>query len=136
MRYVIRRNVWESNSSTSHTCVIMTEDEYNRWENEELYYYKDNVWLFDNLPEDKRPKTGCLYTQDEVISFYDLTEYKYKLFNYEEYDDPKDQFIKEMGDFIGFDSWINDEYLESDCERYVTPNGEKIIVCCKYGNDY
>jgi hypothetical protein len=140
MRHVIRRSVFDSNSSTMHTCVIMTEDQYKKWESGKLYYYKYSAWLFDNLPKEKRPEVGCLYTQDEVISFYDLTKYKYDPSTYisanEEYSNSKDQFIKEMGDFIGYDDWFDDEYLEMDNEKYITPNGERIIVCCKYGNDY
>ena len=136
MRHIIRRSVFDSNSSTMHTCVIMTEDQYKKWESGKLYYYKYSVWLFDKLPKEKRPEVGCLYTQDEVISFYDLTEYQYNPSTYEEYSNSKDQFIKEMGDFIGYDNWFDDEYLEMDNEKYITPNGEKIIVFCKYGNDY
>ena len=142
MKKVIRKNVWETNSSTSHSCVIMTEEQHKKWEEENLYYYKRNAWVFEKLLPDERPQVGCLYTQDEVLSFYELTEYKYNPEDYnEDYWDEneefeaKDNFIREFDDFISYNSF-NNEYLEYDETEYTTPGGEKIIVSCLYGTDY
>ena len=140
MKRVIRNSVWETNSSTSHSVVIMTEDKYKQWEKENLYYYSKRSWYdpFDKLPEDKKPKDGELYTQDEVLEFYKLQGYEYDPASgdYDTDEENKDQYIREMGDFAGYDSWNNDEYLETDVNYYTTPGGEKIVVCCKYGTDY
>lgn len=139
MKRVIRREVWETNSSTTHSTVIMIADQYKRWEEENLYYYKNPHWydLFEKLPEDKKPKECELYTQDEVIEFYRLIGYEYnpESGDYETDEENKDQYIREMGDFIGNDTWDNDEYLETDVTHYTTPGGEEIVVLCKYGRD-
>ena len=34
MKKVIRNGVFETNSSTQHTCVIMTEEQNKKWEEE------------------------------------------------------------------------------------------------------
>lgn len=140
MKEVIRKEVWETNSSTSHSVVIMTEDKYKQWEKENLYYYDGGrSWYdpFDKLPEDKKPKADGLYTQDEVIEFYKLQGYEYDPTSgdYDTDEENKDQYIKEMGDFASYDAWANDEYLEFDTNEFITPGGEKIVVCCKYGYD-
>lgn len=142
MKKVIRKCVFETNSSTSHATVIMTEEQYNRWTNENLYYYGGSKYYdpFEKLPEDKKPKAGCLYTQDEVLEFHKLQGYEpnpeeYTDDEFEDEEDIKDIFIKEMGDFIKYTQWFEDEYLETDTNELTTPGGEKIVVCCKYGYD-
>ena len=135
MRRVIRRSVWETNSSTSHSVVIMTAEQNDKWENEDLYYYPGR-WdqTFNNLSEEQKPKSGRLYTQDEILQFYRLIGYEYKP-EEEDEDYTVDDYIYEMGDFIGYNRWSNDEYLEQDTNYFTTPSGEEIVVHCKYGYD-
>lgn len=139
MKRVIRREVWETNSSTTHSVVIMTAEQNKKWEEENLYYYPPDKWYdpFKNLPEDKKPKPGFLYTQDECIEFHKLQGYEYdpESGDFDTEWENKDQYIREMGDFIGYDAWHDDEYMEFDDNRFVTPGGEEIIVECKYGHD-
>lgn len=141
MKKVVRRNVWETNSSTSHSVVIMTASQHDKWEEENLYYYPPTrfTWYdpFDTLSEDKKPQGGSLYTRDEVMEFYRLQGYEYdpEAGDYDTDEENKDQYIREMGDFYGYDSWHDDEYLETDTHSYTTPGGEEIIVECKYGYD-
>jgi hypothetical protein len=110
----------------------MTAEQNKKWEEEVLYYYPvHDYWdPFKELPEDEKPVPGGFYTQDEVIEFHRLQVYIY---------DPnvsdKESFIEEMGDFVTYDSWMEDEYLETDIHSYTTPKGEEIVVLCKYGRD-
>lgn len=142
MKWVIRRSVFDSNSSTMHSCVIMTEDQHRRWENENLYYYQKG-WFnhFDKLPKDQQPVDGMLYTQEEVLNFLKLSGYEYNPEEelegyYDEDDDPLDIFIYEVeDDFVSASRWNNSELLERDINYYTTPGGEKIVVECKYGYD-
>ena len=142
MKYVIRRSIFESNSSTSHSCVIMTEDQHRRWEDEKLYYYNSNGWryMYEKLPKNKQPVDGMLYTQEEVLNFLKLAGYEYNpeeelVGYYDEDDDPLDIFIYELDDdFVSASRWNNSE-LEADTNYYTTPSGEKIVVECCYGWD-
>ena len=140
MKRAIRREVWETNSSTSHSVIIMTADQAKRWENEGLYYYNKQSWYdpFDKLPEEKKPKAGEFYTQDEVIEFYKLKGYHYDSWSgdYDTDEENKDQYIREQEDFISYQSFSEDEYLENDVNYYTTPGGEEIVVLCKYGTNY
>ena len=141
VKRTIRRFAFETNSSTMHSCVIMTADQYKRWEEEYLYYYPCTCYRFRKLPDDKKPVCGMLYTQAEVLGFYKLIGYEYNPdeLDYEpdEYDTEKeliDKYIAEMGDFYEYNAWHNDE-LEYDDHTFRTPGGEDIVVECKYGYD-
>lgn len=145
MKRVVRPCVFESNSSTSHSCIIMTDEMYKKWQSENLYYYKNEYMYWDKLPKDKRPNQSYLYTQDEVLAFYKEIGYPFDLENAaEEYGAEKittkteeilkDQYIIGMDDFINWSRWINIE-LEGCDNSFETPNGEQIRVLCKYGWD-
>ena len=130
MKKVIRGQVWETNSSTSHSVIIMEKSLYDEWMDGGLYYFNNpNYYGFEELPENKRPRANLLYTQEEVWAFYnELEECKYG-------ENEKEVFIREMGDFVKSDDWVEDDYLEIDENHYTTPGGEEIVVSCKYGWD-
>ena len=139
MKWVIRRSVFDSNSSTMHTCVIMTEDQYKKWEDEGLYLYNSGGFDFTyrKIPEDKRPVDGMMYTQEEVLNFLKLAGMEFNPDEWDEdyYDDPVDEFIYESdGNFISASRWEYSE-MERDTNYYTTPGGEKIVIECKYGYD-
>ena len=139
MKYIIRRCVWETNSSTTHSCIIMTAEQHERWEKEKLYFYQANWYNpFKELPDDEQPKNGFLYTQEEVLDFLKKYGYEYDPKKWEEYEENAlEQFIYECdSDFHGYNRWHDSEYLEMDENYYTTPGGETVVIECKYGSDY
>lgn len=136
MKSVIRNEVWETNSSTSHSVIIMEKNLYDKWKDGGLYYFDNpNYYGFEELPKNKRPRTDLLYTQEEVLAFYKELEYEYTKEDGETDEEAIEVFIREMGDFVKCDYWFEDEYLETDVNYYTTPGGENIVVTCKYGWD-
>lgn len=123
---VIRNQVFETNSSTSHSIVILSEEDSKRWEeNQDLYtctnfYY----WFWEDKPI--KPERCKLYTHDELIKIFG--EFDPNYYKNEE------EFFKDEG-FVNYDSWENME-LEEDTENFVTPSGDKMVVYCKYGMEY
>ena len=130
MKKQIRRGVFETNSSSTHSCTIMMKDDYDRWKRDELY-------LFDGIPhhypEECRPEVGKMYTKEEVIEFlkaynkshgYDDNDYEdYEVFE----DDRRDEEFKKYDD---------ESNLEEDYTTFTTPGGETVIALCEYGYDY
>ena len=120
---VIRLGVFETNSSSTHTMVIMSEEEYDKWKKGELLKYRwedkfitkeENDEIIKRLVED--------YAKEHNIPVedVDVDDLKYEYdddiaYTFEEYDDRMD--------------------LESDIEEYTTKNGEKLIIKCWYGYD-
>ena len=131
---VIRNKVWESNSSMSHSLIIMPTEQNKRWEEENLYYCNYSWWNpFKDLPEDQQPQKGKLYTLNEVLEFLKKNGDEY---NPEEWDDV-DEFIYEMCDdeFIGYERWHDSDWEEYGDETYTTPGGEEIVIEWKCGRD-
>ena len=116
---IIRLGVFETNSSSTHTMVIMSEEEYDKWKKGELLKYRwedkfitkeENDEIIKRLIED--------YAKEYNIPVEDDLKYEYDddiAYTFEEYDDRMD--------------------LESDIEEYTTKNGEKLIIKCWYGYD-
>lgn len=140
----IRKNVFETNSSSTHCMVIGTASDFEKWENGEVYYY--DSWRNDG---------HRFITKEEAIEKLKNSEYKNsdtdKAIKYLEtceldasdYDDDEDEakcaIFEEMAskDIYEYDYYVNDhcEYLESEEATYNTPGGETIKVLCHYGYD-
>lgn len=134
MKRVIRNCVFETNSSATHSVIIMTGEQSNKWEEGNVYYYNFGWWNpFRDLPSEERPTSGCFYSLDEVLKFLEKMDYHY---DPEEYDESVDEFIKECDcGFITYEMWSESEWEEIDTNTYTTPGGEEIVVYCKYGRD-
>ena len=128
MKRIIRCNVFETNSSASHSLIILPKDEYERWTNENLYTLKeDYYWLWKNWKI--KPQKGRLYTKEEVINL--LRECGH-LSNDEECS--VDEQIRGEG-FVTYEDWEDIE-LEGETEEFTTPSGDVMIADSKYGYDY
>lgn len=123
MRRVIRRCLFESNSSSTHSLVIMSDNEHTDWMWGRKWLCRGN-WLYSKLPNP--PEIGKLYNRDEVRSFISQI-------GKEESDYSSEAEFFYDNDFESYDIWSSNEYLEYEDTEYVTSGGEKLIVCCKYG---
>lgn len=65
----IRRNVFETNSSSTHSMTICTKSEYEQWKNGELLFdrYRDELVKPEDIKEknDYRYQTYDAYTNDD-----------------------------------------------------------------------
>ena len=125
MKRVIRRNLFESNSSSIHSLVIMSDNENTDWMCGRKWLCNSRN-LYRKLPNP--PEIGKLYNRDEVRSFISQIGEMETENNFSS----EDEFFSAYA-FESYDVWSSNEYLEYEYEEYVTSGGEKIIVCCKYG---
>lgn len=128
MKKQIRRGVFETNSSSTHSITIMMKNDYDRWCEEDLLLYTgDDFWWDD---KSKAPKTNNLYTEEEAIEFCKTRKY-YIERDFESMDeDNLREYLKEE-EFIYSDE--EDECLESFYEEFTTPSGETICCFGEYG---
>ena len=110
MKRQVRLGVFETNSSSTHSLTMCTEEEYKRWENGEILF---DVFRKEFITEEEAIEKLKTHYGDDGISGIDLNDGGY--FNLEEYSD--------------------DEYLETFEETYTTPNGEKVVAFGKFGYD-
>ena len=106
----IRKNVFETNSSSTHSLVIATASEFDKWENGELYYC--NSWYsFDEnaAPEEFKNKfnKGNFYPVAEVDAYYKAKG------------EDRDSY-----DFQTYAEFCDDDYLEYEELNTVAENNK------------
>lgn len=102
----IRFGTFETNSSSTHSLVIGTPEQIEKWENGELFinYYDDYATEFKTKEE--------LDEMAETEEYFSREDWK----NGEEWDEAT-------------------EYLDHDSQIITTPNGEQLSIVCAYGRD-
>lgn len=127
MKRQIRRGVFETNSSSTHSLTMCTKAEYDKWRNGEVLLYKGGGWRF---PNNNEPKKNSFYTKEEVINF--LKNSKYPPDNDFDWDDEEsvEDYLREE-EFYSFDNFGYD-YEWFDC-AYTTESGEEIVAFGYYG---
>ena len=139
MKIKIRGGLFETNSSSTHSLVIMTEKDFRKWESG-YYYYNPYNYKYEleheYLDPSYKPVDKALYSEDEVRQFLlhnaSITQDD---FNFDE-DDEYDNFENLAYDSCFYSKDKFDGELEMDEKTFVTPSGDRIICHCAYGYDY
>ena len=140
MKKQIRRNVFETNSSSTHSITICSKSEFEAWKNGELLYNRWRKEKFINpcqdLPDSEKEKAKGNYNIMKDIFWKDWEELNEEAKNkwYLKYLQKNNY---EYEDCQSYDEWqdCNDSDLETyECE-YTTDGGEEIVVFGKYGYD-
>lgn len=136
MKRQIRRNVFETNSSSTHSLTMCSEEEFEQWKKGEVLFDEDD---------------------ETFVKANDLSN-KDKEYAAQDYEDNKDEYSKDWAelsetakeryytkyakenDLIDKDAKTYDEYMrESDLEtfvqRYTSKSGDKIVAFGEYGYD-
>ena len=116
MKRQIRRGVFETNSSSTHSISIVSQEEYDLWKKGNLYF--DGYKSF--------------YSEEEALKSLRDSKYHENL----DYSDKyavdsalRDEDLKTYSEF-----WDNDE-LEGYSESFTTKSGDNVIAFGMYGND-
>ena len=117
MKMSIRKGVFETNSSSTHSITICTSEEYKKFLNGELYvdYH------------------GHLYTLEQIEAKYEKDNREWKEKYGHNYANDIEHYM-ELEGFYDYQRWEDYDYEEYK-ESYTTPNGEEIVVFGKYGYD-
>ena len=126
----IRRNVFETNSSSTHSIVLCLKKDYNLFKSG-AYYYIDSCRL------DKK-----FVTWDELVDivknnkilvgknvYYDMIKYKEQ-----GNEEDLEELLKDWSIYT-YDSYFDNEY-ESYFSQLTTPSGEDICAFGFYGESY
>lgn len=137
MKRKIRRRVFETNSSSTHSLTMCSGEEFEKWKNGEL--------LFDEWGKEDfvSPKVMTDEQRKDAENFYTSNKNEFQ----KEWDDlsieAKEKYYakyaKENG-ILDEDAKTYDEYmyhgdLETFIDSYKTKSGEEIIAFGRYGYD-
>lgn len=115
----IRRGVFETNSSSTHSITMCMKSDFDRWKNGEVFRceWGDKEWL----------------TREEALER--LRTDKYSPIEHPE-DLDEDQLLEKLYDdgVYTYDTYWN-EYLEGFEDEFTTPNGDTVIAFGQYGHD-
>lgn len=123
MKKQIRRGVFETNSSSTHSLTMCSGEEYKKWENEEILYWGDadkfgtREEIIEELKNKKSWRGGFYY--DNV--------------DWENEDDVHDVFSDE--NIKTCKEFFDNEWFETFADSYTTSSGEEVVAFGYYGYD-
>ena len=140
----IRKNVFETNSSSTHTLAICTEDEYKDWQDGKLLFNKWNETFVknsiritkQNKKEAEEHYTRCkgkYYKDWSELTDAEREEYTY---NYIAQQCRQEKSLDFEEDGLTFKEFMNEcsaDGLETETSRYTSPSGDKLVITCAYG---
>lgn len=109
----IRKNVFETNSSSTHSLTMCSQDDYDRWTKGEL--------LFSEWEEE-------FVTREEAIA-----ELVKKGWITDESDEEEIEAALREDELLTMDDFFEDDYLETFTRKHTSTNGDKIVAFGKYG---
>ena len=119
----VRNNVFETNSSSTHSITMCMESEFLKWKNGEMYW---NRWNDELVPKETVEEE--FLKENTGVSKED-PDFKDKLEEYLNDDDKTYYTYEEFNDY----DYIEYETFES---TYETPQGEKVVSFGYYGQEY
>ena len=142
----IRYGVFETNSSSVHSLILCSDEEYKAFERHQLYYnrWEDHFMTREEVHEKivelyKKNKRWFEEAWEEFLSEEDMDEMPTSI---EAFDalplSQQESFINIacQGEIKTLDGILENEYLETFNETYVTKSGEVVHAFGNYGNDY
>ena len=125
----IRKGIFETNSSSTHSLVMCLKSDFDRWNNGEVLLFTGSGWCH---PDDNAPQKNHFYTKEQAIEFEKSSKYSPA--------DDMDWDSEEAEEYLRDNEWYtcenyNDEYLEWFDDTYTTPSGEEVVAFGLYGWD-
>ena len=124
----VRFNTFETNSSSTHSMIILTEEEEQKLNFGELYLKNK----YDTTLITKEEAYKIFLEAMENDNYIQNSEYSLKenIEDYAENCEDRDELP------CSLDDWTYDIYLTIDSNNYTSPSGDKLKIICKYGNNY
>lgn len=156
----IRRNVFETNSSSTHSITMCMEGDYEKWKNGELYYLEDSDKFVNKEQRDIILKKLVLEDKMDIDYNAQIITFKGQTVHYEDWKDKYkkiDDFCtddnlneiteEEVGEYFKsnfdryempctYDEYYDDLEYETYKTKFTTPKGESVISFGYYGQNY
>lgn len=129
MKIQIRRNVFETNSSSVHSITMCSKDDFKKWKNNSDYYFLHRYG-----------KPDIIGTKEEIINLLKAKTYKdgtpvYSDIAWDNETSVKDLFWEK--NILTSDEYFDkyNEYFETFVGYCTTPKGEEVVAFGYYGRD-
>lgn len=130
MKKVVRKGTFETNSSSSHSLTIMTQDKWNEFETTDKWLadWDGELKLVDDLIERMKEEAE---KYPDLYKDVDLND-RQSCINY--LTSPKGRWGSR--DYYTYDTWGDYEWSDwAECyvEKFETPSGDKLVAVGAYG---
>lgn len=147
---IIRRNTFETNSSSTHSITMCNKSDFDKWKNGELYYCQDDGNFYNEEGREKVIKKNIIQEKAK----YDNGNYIYKnvIVPYEEIDklcteenlleitkEEIETYLEDCDYYeipLTYEEWDDQFEYEKYEDSYTTNSGETVVAFGYYGNDY
>lgn len=140
----IRKNVFETNSSSTHTLAICTEDEYKKWQEGKMLFNKwnetfiknsINITKQDKVEAEERYNTykGKYYKDWSELTEEERNEYTYNYIAQQRRQEKSFSFEEDGLTYQEFMQDCSNGGLEIETSHYTSPSGDKLVITCAYG---
>ena len=125
----IRRRVFETNSSSTHSITMCMKSDYDKWVNGELYWDR---WRYKLVSKDVVDN----YLKEFRDNF--LNEYPDYIQDDEEWEYKFNRYLSYNKQFYTYDEFNDYDLIEYETftDSFKTPSGEEVVSFGYYGNDY
>jgi ABC-type Zn2+ transport system substrate-binding protein/surface adhesin len=134
----VRKGVFETNSSSTHSITMCNSDDYDKWKNGELLFHRWEESLYTKeqiIKKAKKLKEEAIKRKEEGKSLWGNQE---ELINATTDEELYNVMVNdEDKDFYTYDEYweyVDDNY-ETFVDSYKAKNGEEIIAFGYYGYD-
>jgi len=134
----VRNNVFETNSSSTHSITMCSENDYNKWKKGELFYNKWEESFYTKqeiIEKAKEKQMNYIKKKQEGNTLYHYQEKYIEAKNDEELYDL--EYEEDGNTYYSYDKFW--DYIESEFEafenEYKTSSGEKVIAFGYFGYD-
>jgi len=119
----IRQNVFETNSSSTHTITMCSDDTYTKWMNNQIYWDNDNDVLIEeeamfteiaeSYGEDAVNELKAMRVEGEEVFLDGIAEYSYytrqSFRSSHTYEHFHDKFVTEGGETVHSFGWYGED---------------------------
>ena len=136
----IRNGVFETNSSSTHSLTMCTQEEFDKWINGEILFDYYNGCFREITKLSEKEKMGAREHYNRCKSTYwkdwgQLSEDEIQEWYNSYFNTILRQQNSEYEDLMTYADWQNNYDLEQFIQHYTSPSGDKIVAFGKYGYD-
>ena len=145
----VRRGVFETNSSSTHSLSVTTEDDYDKWANGgDEYYLTDTYDIFRRyLPDGEDGVYSREVIQNAINEYAKWSDEHYGYSesfdthvlehsdDIEIEEERRNSRIYDLGIYTYYDWQYKNDYMELYEQHFTTPSGDKMIAFGSYGYD-
>ena len=139
MKISVRRGVFETNSSSTHSLTVCTQDEFSKWRNGDIFYNYSYEQPFCNYPEfipiEDLPDIITKAIKDGIPPNEWDTSLEWPKLSGAETKADLNRIVEDLHstEIYTYEGWFGKSDYDTYSHSFTTPGGENMVVFGDYG---